>query len=157
MSDNAKRLKRKAVLYYPYLEPEPGAGKGLLAELARRACVVVSDDFPCFFLPSMLQSAVKQIPVRFELVDSNGLLPMRAADKVFSRAVDFRRFLQKSLRPYLDELPEPNPLAGVRLPKLDELPTAVTRKWQAAKAATNYTAAPRLSFSDPMAVLHPFH
>ena len=131
MSDNARRLSRKAALYYPYLEPKPGAGKGLLAQLSRRACVVISDDFPCFFLPRMVRRAVEQIPVRLELVDSNGLLPMRVADKVFSRAVDFRRFLQKSLRPHLDELPEADPLAGVRLPKLGELPDLVTRQWPA--------------------------
>ena len=57
MADNAKRLQRKPVLYYPYLEPKPGAGKGLLAELAKRSCAVVSDDFPCFFLPRMITNA----------------------------------------------------------------------------------------------------
>ena len=87
MADNARRLaSRKSVLYYPYLEPKQGAGKGLLVALARRACVVVSDDFPCFFLPRMARAASRQVPVRFELVDSNGILPMRAADKVFLRA-----------------------------------------------------------------------
>src|SRR5262249_9666121 len=41
------------VLYFPYVEPEHGAGSGLLAELAKRASVVVTDDFPCFFLPQL--------------------------------------------------------------------------------------------------------
>jgi deoxyribodipyrimidine photo-lyase len=135
MADNAKRLQRKPVLYYPYLEPKPGAGKGLLAELAKRSCAVVSDDFPCFFLPRMITNAASQVPVQFELVDSNGLLPMRAADRVFSRAFDFRRFLQKNLEPHLDEFPEDDPLVGSRLPKLAALPTAITRKWPAAKVA----------------------
>ncbi len=129
MAENARQLRRKTALYYPYLEPEPGAGKGLLAALARRACVVISDDFPCFFLPRMLQSAADQIAARVELVDSNGILPMRAADKVFLRAVDFRRFLQRNLRPFLDDLPEPDPLAGGRLPQLPELPAAIKRRW----------------------------
>lgn len=80
MADNARRLRGKAVLYFPYLEPEPGAGKGLLDALARRACVIVGDDFPCFFLPRMVQSAVAQVPVRLELVDSNGLLPNLGMD-----------------------------------------------------------------------------
>ncbi len=132
MADNAGAIKEKAALYYPYLEPKPGAGQGLLEELAGRACVVVSDDYPCFFLPRMVQAAVDQIPVRFELVDSNGLLPMRAADKVFARAYDFRRYLQKQLRPHLDELPEEAPLDRVHLPWLDKLPTAITRKWPVA-------------------------
>lgn len=129
MADNAKHFSRKRVLYYPYLEPQHGDGKGLLAALAKRSAVVVSDDFPCFFLPRMIDAASQQISTRFELVDSNGLLPMRATDKVFSRAFDFRRYLQKSLRPYFDEFPEPDPLAASKLPKLEELPEEITAKW----------------------------
>ena len=97
MRDNSNSLAGKPVTYYPYIEPQQGAGKGLVAELAKSACVVVSDDYPCFFLPAMVRAAARQIPVRFELVDSNGMLPMRAADRVFLRAYDFRRFLQHRL------------------------------------------------------------
>lgn len=132
MADNATHFSRKRLLYYPYLEPKPGDGKGLLGELANKACVVVSDDYPCFFLPRMQEAAKKQIPTRFELVDSNGLLPMRVADKVFLRAYDFRRFLQRELRPYLDEMPEPDPLVDEKIPKLDELPSDITKRWPVA-------------------------
>jgi deoxyribodipyrimidine photo-lyase len=132
MIDNARQLSRKPVSYYPYLEPVAGAGKGLLVSLARHACVVVTDDFPCFFLPRMVQKAAGQLTVRLECVDSNGLLPMRSADRVFARAYDFRRFLQKNLRPHLDDFPDDDPLLGVRLPKLDRLPPEVVRRWPAA-------------------------
>lgn len=133
MADNARTFsERKSVVYFPYLEPEPGAGKGLLEELAKSACVVIGDDFPCFFLPRMMQAAGRKINVRFELVDSNGILPMRAADKVFLRAHDFRRFLQKNLRPHLDDFPEKEPLFDVRLPVLDGIPSAIVDRWPAA-------------------------
>lgn len=146
MADNAKRLSQKPVLYYPFLEPQQGAGKGLLAALAERACVVVGDDFPCFFLPRMVQAAKEQIPVRFELVDSNGILPLRATDKLFARAFDFRRYLQKNLRPHFDEFPEPDPLAGSRLKKLDELPRKIARHWPPAADVANLASNPgRLS------------
>lgn len=143
MADNAARLKRKSVVYYPYVEPKGDAGKGLLAAVAKHACVVVGDDFPCFFLPRMTAAAGRQVSVRFELVDSNGILPMRAADKVFSRAFDFRRFLQKSLRPHLDEVPEPDPLNDMRLPKLDSLPADILREWPPAEL-DELTARPHL-------------
>jgi deoxyribodipyrimidine photo-lyase len=134
MADNAQRLgSRKSVLYYPYLEPKPGAGKGLLAALAERAAVVVGDDFPAFFLPRMIEAASEQVPVSLELVDSNGILPMRTADKVFARAHDFRRFLQTTLKPHLEEFPKPDPLFRVRLPKLEQLPKEIARKWPAAE------------------------
>ncbi len=135
MADNQRRLDSKPVLYYPYLEPKPDAGKGLLAELSKRSCVVVGDDFPSFFLPRMIEAATRQIPVSFELVDSNGILPLRAADKVYLRAVDFRRFLQKTLEPHLEEVPKANPLARIKLPKLKALPSSITKTWPAADVA----------------------
>lgn len=135
MAENQRQFAELPATYYPYLEPQPGDGSGLLAELARHAAVVVSDDFPCFFLPHMLRAAAKQIPVRFELVDSNGILPLRATDKVFARAFDFRRYLQNNLRPHLAEFPAADPLAGAKLPRLRELPPSVAQKWPAADVA----------------------
>ncbi len=135
MADNARRLQGKAATYYPYLETRAGQGSGLVAALAERACVVVADDYPCFFLPRMVAAAARQIPVRFELVDSNGLLPMRAADKVFARAFDFRRLLQRELREHLVDFPKEDPLKGARLPKLDKLPAKISRQWPAAHVA----------------------
>lgn len=132
MADNARRLARKAALYYPFVEPERGAGKGLLSALAARAAVVVSDDYPCFFLPRMAAAAATQIPVRFELVDSNGLLPLRAATKIFARAVDMRRFIQQNLREHLDEFPEPDIFSGRRLELLAGLPREIGRRWPVA-------------------------
>jgi deoxyribodipyrimidine photo-lyase len=135
MADNEVRFASQDVFYYPYLEPEPGAGQGLLAKLAQHACVVVSDDFPCFFLPRMVEAAKRQVRTRFELIDSNGLLPMRAADRTFARAFDFRRFLQRNLRPHLesDSMPEEDSLRNCRLPVLDDLPKGILRRWPAAK------------------------
>ena len=47
MAENACRLEGTDVIYYPYLELTPDAAKGLLAALASRACVVVTDEFHC--------------------------------------------------------------------------------------------------------------
>ncbi len=135
MADNQARLARRNAFYYPYLEPEPGAGRGLLAQLSTHACVVIGDDFPCFFLPRMVAAARSQVPTRLEIIDSNGLLPMRAADRTFARAFDFRRFLQRNLLPYLepDSLPDDDPLRQCRLPVLESLPKEILRRWPAAK------------------------
>ncbi|MDZ4656683.1 MAG: deoxyribodipyrimidine photolyase [Bythopirellula sp.] len=145
MADNAQVFSKSPVTYYPYLERQAGDGDGLLAALAARACVVVSDDFPCFFLPRMITAAARQIPVRFELIDSNGLFPMRATDRIFSRAFDFRRFLQKTLTPHLAELPEEHPLAAAKLPRLGELPLEITNRWPAEDEPQLKTLAENLS------------
>jgi len=129
MADNARRLRRTQAGYYPFLERRIGEGKGLLAALARRACLVVTDDFPCFFLPRMVKRAAAQLPVRLETVDSNGLLPLRVTDRVFKRAVDFRRFLQKTLPHHLEERPHSAPLAEAVLPSPAPLPRSLTERW----------------------------
>jgi hypothetical protein len=79
MADQARRLEAlrpSGVLYYPYVEPAADRGKGRLASLAGQACVVVTDEYPSFFLPRMVQAAARHLPVRLEQVDSNGLLPL---------------------------------------------------------------------------------
>ncbi len=129
MSDNRERLAGTNAIYYPYLERKEGEGKGLVAALAAHSCVVITDDFPCFFLPRMVSSAAKQVTVRLEQVDSNGMLPLSAAGRAFPTAHSFRRFLQKQLPVHLPASPRPDPLAGTRLHALEGLPKTISRRW----------------------------
>jgi len=128
MAANAEALKKSNATYYPYVEPSVDAGKGLLATLAEKACVVVTDDFPAFFIPSMIQAASGRLPVRMEKVDSNGLLPMGASDSVFTAAQFFRRFLQKELPAHLASMPEQDPLKVKGLPAPSPVPKAILRR-----------------------------
>lgn len=134
MAVHARRLARSNVLYHPYVEPAPGKGKGLLEALAKRACVIVTDDYPAFFLPRMVAAAAGKVPVRLETVDSNGLLPLRAADRDFTAAVHFRRLLQRVLPEHLGHFPKENPLTGLPS-RLAGLPEAVLRRWPPADPA----------------------
>jgi deoxyribodipyrimidine photo-lyase len=72
IADNAAACERAGVTYFPYVEPKSGDGHGLLEALARDACVVVTDEYPCFFLPRMVAAAAKKLNVRLEAVDSCG-------------------------------------------------------------------------------------
>ncbi len=132
MRDNRQSLQERPVTYYPFVETERKGGKGLLEALAGRACVVVSDDYPCFFLPRMIESAGSRLGVRLEKIDSNGILPLRAADRVYLRAYDFRRFLQKSLREHLAHFPLADPLGGADFPGPAEIPAECRKRWAAA-------------------------
>lgn len=131
MRDNRRRCELAGVAYYPYVEPARHAGAGLLAALAARACVVVTDDWPCLFLPRMVAAAGARLDVRLEQVDGNGLLPVRAAERVFPTAFAFRRYLQSALPKHLDEGPRADPFARLSLPPLGELPADITRRWPA--------------------------
>jgi len=129
MAENACRFEGTGVLHYPFMEFEPNAGKGLLRAMAAHASVVVTDDFPCFFLPRMVAAAAPQAPVRMEAVDSNGLLPLRASNQAFSTAYAFRRFLQKKLPLHLMEFPKANALANATIPAANGVPREITAKW----------------------------
>ncbi len=135
MADTAAAFREAPVRLLQYVEPEPGAGRGLLAALAAEAACVVCDWYPAFFLPRMLSAAAGRLPVLVEAVDSCGLLPLAAAGREFARAHDFRRFLQRELPAHLAEPPEPEPLAGAGLPAPPALPRGVGRRWPAAGAA----------------------
>jgi len=136
MADHAKFCDSRGILYYPYVEPSVGAGAGLLSALATDACLVVADDYPCFFLPKMISSAAERISVRLEIVDSNGMLPLRVAGQAFSTAYAFRRFLQKTLPAHLGEFPSSDPLAKKRaFESAPGLPESITSRWSRASPA----------------------
>jgi deoxyribodipyrimidine photo-lyase len=129
MRDNAAAFARAGVTYLPYVEPRPGEGKGLVEVLAKRACVVVTDDAPFFFLGRMLAKTAPRLPVRVEAIDGNGLLPLRAVAQDFAFAHQFRRFVQKTIRPHL-VMPAPDALEGVSMRPVDL--GAITARWPAA-------------------------
>ena len=132
MADNARAFAAAHVAYHPYVEPAPRAGSGLVEALSRKACLVVTDDFPCFFLPRMVEAAARRVDVRLEAVDSNGLLPVRDADRVFPTAYAFRRFLQKMLPRHLGDFPSAEPLAADGLARGGGVPAEVALRWPAA-------------------------
>jgi deoxyribodipyrimidine photo-lyase len=111
MAERLRDLRGGPAFYYPFVERNPGEAGGLLPALAGQACCVVVDDSPSLFLPPMVEKASGRADVRFDLVDSNGLLPLAAADRTFTAAYHFRRFLQKSLPAHLLELPQATPLS----------------------------------------------
>lgn len=134
MAANARALTTGPAFYFPYVETAPDQGKGLLAALAARACLVVADDHPGFFLPRMLAAAGRQAPVHLLAVDGCGLLPLAAAKQAYPSAYAFRRFLQKELPGHLAAFPAADPLAGRDLPRLAGLPADITRHWPPASA-----------------------
>ncbi len=131
MADQAADFAERGIAYHPYVEPAPGAGRGLVAALAETACAVVTDDWPCFFLPRMQAAAAARLAVRLEAVDGCGLLPIALAGKPFARAFDFRRFLHRELEAALEHWPAADPTAVERL-RRGAIPDAIAARWPAA-------------------------
>jgi len=141
MAENQKAFRAKGVRYHPFVERWKGQGRGLLAKAAEKACLVVTDDFPAFFLPRMVSVAGNRLKVRLEAVDSCGLLPLCAAGGEHNTAQSFRRLLQRLLPVHLDETPAADPL-DQPLPGAGRLDGEITQRWPAATPA-QLAASPR--------------
>ena len=136
MAANAAHFAKTSAYYFPYLEPQRGASAGLLAALAARAALIVTDDYPCFFIPRMTAAAAHSLDVRVEAIDGNGLLPLSLADgKSFYNAYHFRRFMQRHVAYQLTERPREDPLRRLVLPRLERLPRDIQERWPRASDA----------------------
>jgi deoxyribodipyrimidine photo-lyase len=130
MAEHAAALDGRAgVTYLPWVEPRPGDQRGLLAALAADSAVVVTDDYPGFNIPRLLDAARRHVRVRFEAVDSNGLVPMRMADRAFPTAYAFRRYLQQTLPQHLPVRPSPRPLEGLPHLPAAGIPARILARW----------------------------
>ena len=145
MADNAEHFATTSATYYPFVETEAGTGKGLLEKLAEPACLIVTDDHPGFFYPHMLQAAAKKVSVSLEAVDSNGLLPLRAADHDYPTAYAFRRFLQKQLPGHLFAFPLADPLRDLDLPQHETVAEEILQRWQPATTELLLAGSTKLS------------
>lgn len=96
--------------YYPFVEQSEQQSEGLLKEISKNASVVVTDDYPTYFVPQMIAKASGEIDTKYELVDSNGVVPIRLSEKEYVRAHDFRRYLHKNLEDFITETPLENSL-----------------------------------------------
>ncbi len=132
MRHQAEAFASKPVLYHPYAEPEPGAGRGLIEAWAERACLVVTDHWPCLELPRWQRKVAGQIGVRMEAIDSCGIMPLQSTPRAFPTAHAFRRFLQRELPSHLGDLPKPDPFVGAKLPTAPAMPKGIHEQWPAA-------------------------
>ncbi|MHC5064718.1 MAG: deoxyribodipyrimidine photolyase [Planctomycetota bacterium] len=129
MAVNAARCEEAGLRYMAYVEPSPGRAEGLLEALAERACLVVTDEFPAYFLPRMVSAAGRSMHSRLEQVDGNGLLPLRATERAYPSAYAFRRFLQRELPGHLRSMPDPDPLRHAASLKRAVIPRRVLEQW----------------------------
>ena len=129
MSEHLSALRRSRARYYPYVEPCPGAGSGLVAALARQSCLVVTDWYPAFFLPRMHAAAAGRIDVRLDAIDTNGLLPVSEAGRAIPMAHGFRAHLQRTLRAHLHAWPSQRPLAALPRGTRAAIDPAILSRW----------------------------
>ena len=127
VADNVSAFEKTPAAYEAFVEEKRGEAETLIVKAAAKAAVVVADEFPCGEYPAILSRAAEKTGVLVEAVDSNGLLPLRAAERVFPTAYSFRRFLQKVLRENLPFAPRAMPLAAVKIPPAGKIAATVAQ------------------------------
>jgi deoxyribodipyrimidine photo-lyase len=96
MAASAARAARLGLNYWPFVERAKGEGRGLLRRLAARACLVVTDDYPCFIVPAQAHALAAKADVAVFAVDSNSVVPLALLGAAVSAAAHLRPRLHKA-------------------------------------------------------------
>lgn len=129
IQERSKLLKTSRAAHCAYIEPHTNHGSGLMETLAKHACIVVADDYPCYFHPALYRKIAAKWGCALELVDSNTIVPMRLPDRTFTVAHSYRRYMQKVIAEGMPEFPVEEPLKALKTEKLNALPNAIKKKW----------------------------
>lgn len=96
MKENWKIAGERDLSYISYVEPEPGAGKGLIYKLAEDACLVITDQYPVYIMKEHNTVVPKKVDIPYISIDSNGMIPLGLTDKDPYSAYHFRKIVQKN-------------------------------------------------------------
>tara|TARA_B100000902_G_scaffold61590_1_gene68642 strand:+ start:40493 stop:42046 length:1554 start_codon:yes stop_codon:yes gene_type:complete len=113
MVDNNIIFRENKLTYMPWIENHKESGDGMLRKLSERAAVVIVDDYPTYVPRWVMERAGESCKVRVEAVDSNGIIPMRFADKAHTTAYSFRKHMQRNLLDALTTIPSEDPMKEI--------------------------------------------
>jgi deoxyribodipyrimidine photo-lyase len=108
---------KMGIRYLFYLQKDKDAPGNVVADLAREAALLVTDDFPCFIIPEHNRHIAQRVQIPVLAVDSNGMIPMSLLQK--------EEYAARTIRPKIHRLlpgfvaPMKTPTVHVRATDLD--------------------------------------
>src|SRR5262245_60840341 len=100
--DNFREFRARGIRYCFYLMPNTQQGnRRAVAQLAREAALLVTDDFPAFIVPRHNRAIVRQTDCPIYAVDANGIVPMRELTHEEYAARTIRPRIHRLLPAYL--------------------------------------------------------
>jgi deoxyribodipyrimidine photo-lyase len=96
MRANAAAARARGIAYWPFVETPARPARGLLARLAARAALVVTDDFPAFVVPRQSAALAARVDVAVVAVDACGVVPLVLLGHAPSAAAHLRRRLHRA-------------------------------------------------------------
>ncbi len=109
VADLEERFARRGIRYHFYVRRRATDPSDVLYRLARRAALVVTDDFPAFFIPGQTARVAGKLDVAMWAVDSNGIVPLSAIPGEQYGAYTLRPKIRRLLAEHLHPIPEPAP------------------------------------------------
>jgi deoxyribodipyrimidine photo-lyase len=107
VEEKRKAFAAKGILYLFYLQQDETFPKNVVSELASEACLIVTDDFPCFIIPQHNKRIAERANIPVYAVDSNGIIPMSKFDKENYAAYTIRPRIKRMLpdydKPFIEE------------------------------------------------------
>ena len=120
--DTAAKLEARGIRHVFFLPRTPAEARGVVAKLAARARLIVSDDSPAFIVPAQNAVAAAKAPCAYVVVDDCTVVPLALLSKPEIGARTLRPKVTAALDAWLRPLAEPEP--KVRAPKRLDLPFA---------------------------------
>lgn len=119
--DTAEDASHVGFTYWPFVETKEHSLSEIVPGILKKASVVITDDFPCFFLPEHAKKIAEILDCKLLLVDSNSITPLASYEKSFGYA--------RVLRPKLhDRFVESYMHRSERKPSPKRIPSSDTLK-----------------------------
>ena len=120
------RFAKRGIQYRFHLSRNDGDPRDLVLDLARRAALVVTDDFPAFVIPAESRRIADRLDVAIQAVESSGIVPLAAIPGEQYGAYTLRPRLRRLLPDHLRPVPESHPTRDSLDLRLDHPGTRVT-------------------------------
>lgn len=101
VEEKRKEFERLGIKYLFYLQQDNDSSKNVVAEIAKDACLIVTDDFPCFIIPEHNRRIAQKAEIPVYVVDSNGMIPLSKFEKEEYAAYTIRPKINRMLPDYL--------------------------------------------------------
>ena len=93
--------------------------------MAEHACVIVTDDYPCFFLPRMVASAARRLSVRWRKSTRTVSCPWQRRPRFSRPRFRFAASFRSTSEPISTLQPQAYPLSRLELPPIKSIPAEI--------------------------------
>ncbi len=101
VEEKRRAFEKLGIKYVFFLQKDKHAPKQVVAKIAEKAALIVTDDFPCFIIPAHNAAIVEKAKIPVYAVDSNGIIPLSLFEKEEYAARTIRPKINKILDKYL--------------------------------------------------------